>query len=69
MASERRVDLVTAMDSAVVARDISVPADSAMAEAVAAAVAVDEALAAVAVREELAGAVATVVNTRRLPVY
>ena len=59
--------MVTAMDSAVVARDISVLADSAMAAAVVVDVAAAEALAAEAVKEELAGAAATVVN--RLPVY
>lgn len=61
MASERRVDLAIAMDSAVVARDISVLADTATAAAVEVDAEAVEALAAEAVREELAGAAATVV--------
>ena len=62
MASERRVDLAIAMDSEVVARDISALADSATAAAVVVDAEAVEALAAEAVREELAGAAATVVN-------
>ena len=54
--------MVTAMDSAVVARDISALADSATAAAVVVDAEAVEALAAEAVREELAGAAATVVN-------
>ena len=61
MDSERKADLAIATDTAVVVRDISVPADSAMAVAVEA-VGVVAVEVAVAVKEELAGAAATVVN-------
>lgn len=61
MASERRADLAIAMGTAVVARDISVLAGSAMAVAVEA-VGVVAVEVAVAVKEELAGAAATVVS-------
>ena len=61
MDSERKADLAIATDTAVVVRDISVPADSAMAVAVGA-VGVGAVEAAVAAKEELAGAAATVVN-------
>ena len=54
--------MAIAMDSAVVARDISVLADSAKAAAVVVDAEAVEALAAEEVREELAGAAATVVN-------